>query len=320
MKNHAFKLRCVRIATILGLLSAISACGGGSANTGSDNAGTSVTANASTVSSVSVGPLMYGKSAIFTVTGTNLDQGVTVSATDCQNPALMAAPPAANTSTTAHYQCTGLGMGGGTFVVTAVGVAAPIFTKVFDVSAPQVTMTLSNHGNGVDGTVVITLAPDKTPKTVDNFLAYVNTGFYDGTVIHAVAVQNGVPYAVQGGGAIPASVSGDPLVLKPTTLDPIALEVNKGLSNTQLTIAMTYNRLIGEKATSQFFINLTDNSKIFDPNAGFLAGYAVFGTVSAGAGTVTSIAVAPCIANPVLGADGCTPTPYVVITQAIQTR
>lgn len=262
---------------------------------------------------------MYGKAAIFTVSGTYLDQGLTVSATGCQNPALMPTPPAANTSTTAHYQCTGLGMGSGTFVVGAVGVAASLLTKAFDVLAPQVTMTVSNHGNGVDGTIVITLAPDKTPITVDNFLAYVNTGFYDGTVIHAVAV----PYAVQGGGAIPDPAAGDSLVVKTTTLAPIPLEVNKGLSNTQWTVAMTYNRSIGTLATTQFFINLLDNSKIFDPNPGFPAGYAVFGTVSAGTETVTDIVAAPCVANPLFGFDGkfgCTPTPYVVITRAAQTR
>lgn len=318
MKNRAFELRCVRIATILGLFSAISACGGGGGEAipGSNNAGLSAAAS---VSAVSVGPLMYGQPAIFTVTGTQLDQGVTVSATGCLNPALMTNPPAANTSTTAHYQCTGLAMGGGTFAVAAAGVVAPLATKEFHVPAPQVTMTLSNHGNGVDGTIVMTLAPDKTPKTVDNFLAYVKAGFYDGTVIHAVAAG----YAIQGGGAIPALVSGDPLVLKPTTFDPIPLEVNKGLSNTRLTVAMTYNRFIGTQATSQFFINLENNSQLFDPNPGFPAGYAVFGTVSAGTDTVNSIVAAPCIANALLGLDGtlgCTPTPYVVITKAIQTQ
>ena len=274
------------------------------------------------MSSLSAGSLMYGKTAVFTVTGTHLDQGVTVTATGCQNPVLMTTLPAANTSTTAHYQCAGLVMGGGTFSVAAAG--APLATTTFNVPAPQVTMTLSNsdrngNSNGVDGTIVMTLAPDKTPLTVDNFLDYVNTGFYDGTVIHAVATG----YAVQGGGAMAAPVAGDPLVLKPNSRTFIPLEVNKGLSNTQWTVAMTYNRLIGTNATSQFFINLTDNSRLFDPNPGFPSGYAVFGTVTAGTDTVTSIVAAPCIANVLLGLDGtlgCTPTPYVVVTKAIQTR
>ena len=315
MKNPVLKLRCVRIATVSGLVATLSACGGGDANPGPNNSGLS---GAATVSSLSVGSLMYGQTAVFTVTGTHLDQGVTASATGCQNPALMATPPSANTSTTAHYQCTGLVMGGGTFVVAAAG--APLARTTFDVPAPQVTMTLSNgNGNGVDGTIVMTLSPDKTPLTVDNFLDYVNTGFYDGTVIHAVATG----YAVQGGGAMAAPVSGDPLILKPNSRTFIPLEVNKGLSNTELTVAMTYNRLIGTNATSQFFINLKDNSTLFDPNPGFPSGYAVFGKVTAGSATVASIVAAPCVANVLLGLDGtlgCTPTPYVVVTKAVQTR
>ena len=129
MKNRVFKLGCVRIAAVSGLVLAISACGGGGsdANTGSNNP---MSSGAATVSSVSVGPLMYGETAVFTVTGSNLGQGLTVTATGCQNPALMMTPPAANTSTTAHYQCTGLSMGSGTFVVAGAG--APLATKTFN--------------------------------------------------------------------------------------------------------------------------------------------------------------------------------------------
>ena len=316
MKNCTFKLRCVRIASVSGLVAAISACGGGGGDpsAGPNNPGLS---GAATVSSLSVGSLMYGKTAIFTVTGTHLDQGVTVSATGCQTPVLMTNPPAVNTSTTAHYQCAGLVMGAGTFSVVAA--AAPLARTTFDVPEPQVTMTLSNgQGNGVDGTIVMTLSPDKTPLTVDNFLDYVNTGFYDGTVINAVATG----YAIQGGGAA-VPVAGEPLVPKPNSRNFIPLEVNKGLSNMQWIVAMTYNHLIGTMATSQFFINLKDNSTLFDPNPGFPSGYAVFGKVTAGTNTVNSIVAAPCIANVVLGLDGtlgCTPTPYVVVTKAIQTR
>lgn len=319
MKNHFFKSRPIGVATISGLLAVVSACGGGGgANPGPNNSELLVTAK---VSTVSVGSLMYGKSAIFTVTGTNLNQGqgVKVSATGCQTPTLMTTPPAANSSTTAHFECNDLAMGAGTFVVTAVGVAAPLWTENFAVPAPQVTMALKNGGNGVDGTIVLTLFPDKTPLTVKNFLAYVNNSFYNDTVIHAVAPG----YAIQGGGAIVDPASGGSLILKPTSLESIPLEVNKGLRNIEGTIAMTYNRFIGTKATSQFFINLRDNSDLFDPNPGFPTGYAVFGEVSGGADTVASIGSAPCIANALLGIDGtlgCTPTPYVIITKATQTR
>jgi peptidyl-prolyl cis-trans isomerase A (cyclophilin A) len=72
-------------------------------------------------------------------------------------------------------------------------------------------------------------------------------------------------------------------------------------------------------ATSQFFINLVDNSGILDASP-FRAGYAVFGIVSAGTDTVTSTAAAPCTSTLVSGAGDCTPIPNAVITSAVQSR
>ncbi|MBC8058617.1 MAG: peptidylprolyl isomerase, partial [Rhizobiales bacterium] len=118
-------------------------------------------------------------------------------------------------------------------------------------------MTLSN-GAAVTGTIVVTLAPDKTPITVDNFLAYVNSGFYNGTVIHRVSPG----FVIQGGGyAAPI----DTTTPTPKTANAaIALEVGKGLSNTQWTIAMARSS-DPASATSQFYVNLVDNSSSLDP-------------------------------------------------------
>jgi peptidyl-prolyl cis-trans isomerase A (cyclophilin A) len=173
-------------------------------------------------------------------------------------------------------------------------------------------MTVTNNA-GVAGSFVITLAPDKTPVTVDNFLAYVNSHFYDGTVFHRVSPG----FVLQGGGyAAPLVDNTAPLK---TTLAPIALEVNKGLGNTQWTVAMARTS-DANSATSQFFINLVDNSTVLDPSA-LTAGYAVFGSVTTGTSTVTTITAAPCSAIALfLPAGDCTPMPNVVLTSAMQTQ
>ena len=323
MKNHVYKLRSAHVTVSSGLLAMVSACGGGGGSPGIQTTDLSATVNLSTVSAVSVvKPLMYGKPAVFAVTGTHLDQGLKVSGTGCSSPVLMSAPPAANTSTTAYYQCAGLTVGTGSFAVARSGDGVMLNTTPFTVPMPQVTLTLS-IGADVNETFVITLRADKMPLTVNNFLDYVNKGFYEDTLMNAVAfaAPSGgllpVPITIQGGGAVAA---GDSLALKSTPFDPIALELNNGLSNTELTVSMTYNRNLGSGnlITSQFFINIVDNSEAFDSKTIFSNGYPVFGIVSGGKDTVKRMLAAPCISN-ALFQDGCTPTPYIVITKAKQT-
>ncbi len=174
---------------------------------------------------------------------------------------------------------------------------------------PQVTMTVSNAPGGVSGNIVITLAPDKAPITVANFLSYVNAGYYNGTIFHRVVTG----FVVQGGGFLPVTTL--PAVPKGGLSAPIALEVNKGLSNVQWTIAMARTNEINS-ATSQFFINLVNNAAALDP--GPTAGYAVFGSVTANTALVAAIAAAPC--TPVAGFSECLPSPNMVITSATRTR
>lgn len=123
------------------------------------------------------------------------------------------------------------------------------------------------------GELVIELFPAQAPITVANFLAYVDAGFYDGTLVHRV-----VPgFVFQAGGY------GSGLVAKATQA-PIALESANGLSNSQYTLAMARTGA-PNSATSQFFVNAVDNSLCLnrgstcpgtDPN-----GYAVFGQLLA---------------------------------------
>ena len=97
---------------------------------------------------------------------------------------------------------------------------------------------------------------------------------------------------------------------------PITLEVGKGLSNVQWSVAMARTS-VANSATSQFFINLVDNSAFLDPSS-FSAGYAVFGSVTAGTAVAAAIVGAPCAAIP--NFSECAPNPNVVITSAVQTQ
>ena len=140
-------------------------------------------------------------------------------------------------------------------------------------SAPRVKLSTSA------GDIVVELAPDKAPKTVENFLQYVKDKHYDGTVFHRVIDG----FMIQGGG-----FTAD--LQQKSTRAPIPLEANNGLKNDKYTIAMarTGNP---NSATSQFFINVKDNAMLNAPNPdGY--GYTVFGKVVAGTEVVDKIRAA----------------------------
>jgi peptidyl-prolyl cis-trans isomerase A (cyclophilin A) len=126
------------------------------------------------------------------------------------------------------------------------------------------------------GDFVVELDPDKAPKTVENFLQYVNDKYYDGTIFHRV-IDN---FMVQGGGFTPD------MQQKPTRA-PVPLEARGGLKNQVGTIAMA-RTADPNSATSQFFINVRDNVALDAPNPDG-HGYAVFGKVVSGMDVVTKI-------------------------------
>ena len=132
------------------------------------------------------------------------------------------------------------------------------------------------------GAITVELDAAKAPKSVENFLSYVKTGFYNGTIFHRV-----IPgFMIQGGGFTPDFRQ------KPTQA-PIVNEASNGLSNLRGTIAMARTS-IPNSATSQFFINVADN-KFLDYSAPTMqgAGYAVFGHVTAGMNVVDKIVNTP---------------------------
>jgi len=126
------------------------------------------------------------------------------------------------------------------------------------------------------GSIEIELDAEKAPISAENFLAYVDSGHYDGTIFHRV-----IPgFMIQGGGFDPS------LSQKPTEA-PIENEAKNGLRNRRGTLAMARTNVV-DSATSQFFINLKDND--FLDHSGRDYGYAVFGRVTSGMDVVDKIA------------------------------
>jgi len=179
----------------------------------------------------------------------------------------------------------------------------------------SVTMTITNQVTLTTnyGTIVVGLDATHAPLSTANFLAYVTTGFYNGTLFHRV-----VPgFVIQGGGYIDTNGT----YSAKATNASINLESRNGLSNTQYTIAMA--RVGGQpnSATSQFYFNLVNNASSLDYPSTDNAGYAVFGAVSAtdttSIATINAIAAVPNGTNSQLSAPNW-PTTDVVIISAKQ--
>jgi peptidyl-prolyl cis-trans isomerase A (cyclophilin A) len=152
----------------------------------------------------------------------------------------------------------------------AAAVAAPV-----GAANPQVKLETS------EGTIVLELEQAKAPITVGNFLEYVKSGFYDGTIFHRVIPR----FMIQGGG-FTANLEQKP------TREPIVNESANGLVNKRGTIAMARTS-DPNSATSQFFINLVDNAFLDKAKAQDGIGYCVFGRVVQGMKVVDAIAAVP---------------------------
>jgi peptidyl-prolyl cis-trans isomerase B (cyclophilin B) len=128
------------------------------------------------------------------------------------------------------------------------------------------------------GQLVIELYPDKAPETVKNFLAYVDAGFYNGTIFHRVMPN----FMIQGGGFTPD-------MQQKSTRPPIKIESDNGLMNLRGTLAMARTQ-DPNSATAQFFINSVDNGFLnFTAKTVQGWGYAVFGKVVQGMEVVDAI-------------------------------
>ena len=132
------------------------------------------------------------------------------------------------------------------------------------------------------GDMILELDAENAPKTVENFVSYASSGFYDGTIFHRV-INN---FMVQGGGF-------DADMRQKTTEAPIDNEANNGLKNNRGTIAMA-RTMDPHSATAQFFINVSDNDFLNHTAENMQGwGYTVFGQVVEGEEVLDKIRVVP---------------------------
>ena len=121
------------------------------------------------------------------------------------------------------------------------------------------------------GAIVIELNEEKAPKTVENFLNYVQSGHYDGTIFHRIIDG----FMIQGGGM-------DAEMNEKATNAPVENEADNGLKNDKGTIAMARTQ-DPHSATSQFFVNVKDNDFLNHSGKNMQGwGYTVFGKVTSG--------------------------------------
>lgn len=154
------------------------------------------------------------------------------------------------------------------------------------------------------GDIILELDQQRAPETVQNFLSYADSGFYEGTMFHRV-IKN---FMIQGGGFTP-----EPKLKE--TKPPIRNEANNGLKNVPGSIAMA-RRPDPHSATSQFFINVEDNTMKLDHKAQDARGwgYCVFGKVVGGMDTVEKIRNTPVESNPqTTGGEVASPVTPILI-------
>lgn len=148
-----------------------------------------------------------------------------------------------------------------------------VFSSLATAANPRAVIQTSQ------GDIEVELYQDKAPFSVENFINYANSGFYNNTIFHRVIAG----FMVQGGGF-------DANMVQKKTHAPIKNEATNGLKNTRGTIAMARTSVV-DSATSQFFINLVDNDYLdHKGTAPATYGYAVFGKVTKGMDVVDNIA------------------------------
>ncbi len=271
-----------RAAALLSAAMLVAACGGGD--------------DAPPVTDITTeGALAFSKPATFTIAGNALDSSnINLATTGCRGLKMLPG----GTPWQQQVTCTVTGVG--TVQVEAKSAdGALLLARSFHVPMPEVALQTTL------GTLTLEFYPDKALVTVFNFLAYVNAGFYDGTLFHRA-----VPgFVVQGGGYS----SG--LVYKKPIYNPIVLESSNGLKNVRGTLGMARGAA-ADTATSEFYVNLKDNP-VLDYASPAAPGYAVFGRVKDGMPVVDAMAALP--TGAVSGLLNV-PLSEVVLVKATQTK
>jgi peptidyl-prolyl cis-trans isomerase A (cyclophilin A) len=277
--------------------------------------GAAVTLKNSRVSyNVTGAGVKYANTSTFAIEGTGLADAAAPTSTDCEEISVLE-----RSNTALRFTCTpwpDTSAMTTSFKVTPTSVAEQ--TVSYTVPLPRVTIETSM------GTMVVEMYPAYAPITVKNYLWYVNSGYYAGTIFHRVTtVTDTNSYAIiQGGGFTGANEAGTDLIASTgTTQAPITLETNVGLNNVVLSniagaVAMA-RTAEPNSAQAQFFVNVSDNRSLFNYIDADHPGYAVFGRVVSGIEIVNSI-------NGVdvhtVGSYANVPVTDVVITSATQTQ
>jgi cyclophilin family peptidyl-prolyl cis-trans isomerase len=247
------------------------------------------------VTGVKIQSVQYGKTATIYIGGKDLRSSLTVdTAGACINPAF------ANNSTTDTLVLNCMVSKTGDFTLSVQSSeGAAIYNITLNIPLPQVTLITGK------GSMTVELDPVLAPISTNNFLGYVNKGFYRGTLFHRV-IPN---FVIQGGGYTTG------LVKQTGQNAPIELESNRGLSNMRGSLAMA-RTFLANSATSEFYINLADNLSL-DYKSPTSPGYAVFGKVVQGIEVVDAIA-----AEPTGIANGFTDVPLsdITLSLALQTK
>lgn len=264
------------------LLALLSACGGS-------------TGFLPKITGVKAQSLKYGHTATIYLGGKDLRSSITVDSNGaCTNPSF-----ASNSTTdTLVLNCAVKVVGDMPLTIKAED-GSVLYTTTVTVPKPQVTLFTTK------GTIVLELDPTTAPISSNNYLTYVSKGYYTSTMFHRVISG----FMIQGGGYTTG------MVKKVGQSAAIELESNKGLSNLRGTLAMARTNVFNS-ATSEFFINVVDNTFLDYKNAGN-PGYAVFGKVVQGMDVVDAI-----VAQPTGVSNGFADVPLtdIVISLALQTQ
>jgi cyclophilin family peptidyl-prolyl cis-trans isomerase len=264
------------------------------------------------VTGISASNLKYGQTAVFTLSGDPQISALKVSSDKCTGMTLDAVSSAA----TRTARCTVTGTGDMKLTVTNTSGTSTFYTQTVAVPDPQVTLVTTL------GTVVMELNPTAAPITVKNFLSYVNQSpsFYKDTLFHRVISG----FMAQGGGFTTG------MNQKPEAATGITLESQNGLLNVRGAVAMARKGpALGSpetdatknSATSQFFVNLVDNSSLNYASTS-KPGYAVFGKVISGMDVIDLMATKvthTVVISPLIKYDDV-PVTDITITSATQTQ
>jgi cyclophilin family peptidyl-prolyl cis-trans isomerase len=262
-----FLLSTFRLSSlvVMGLL--LHACGGGYADF------------PPVVTGFKVQTLQYGRTAVIYVGGNDLRNTISVDTNSaCETPSFAAS----SSPTQLEINCTVTAVGEMPLTLKAAN-GQVLYQTTLNVPKPRVQFSI-RQGTKSLGDITMELDPAVAKSTVNNFLNYVNTGYYTNTLFHRVMPG----FVVQAGGYTTGMVE------KPGKTGPIVLQSNNGLSNLRGTVAMARKFEPVDSATSEFYINLVDNLFLnYKSDLISERGYTVFGTVVQGMEVADAIAKQP---------------------------